>query len=70
MELGQPLHAFDADQISGNKVVVKKLKKGTKFITLDGLTRELGAEDLMICNAEDGNVYWWSIWRNSFRSYR
>ena len=54
MELGQPLHAFDADQITGNKVVVKKLSKGTKFITLDGLTRELGAEDLMICNTEEG----------------
>ena len=54
MELGQPLHAFDADRISGNRVVVKKLKKGTKFITLDGSTRELGAEDLMICNVEEG----------------
>ena len=54
MELGQPLHAFDADQIKGNKVIVKKLSKGTKFITLDALTRELGAEDLMICNQEEG----------------
>jgi len=54
MELGQPLHAFDADQIKGNKVIVRKLNKGTKFITLDGLTRELGAEDLMICNTEEG----------------
>lgn len=54
MEMGQPLHAFDADQIKGDKVIVKKLSKGTKFITLDGLTRELGAEDLMICNQEEG----------------
>jgi phenylalanyl-tRNA synthetase beta chain len=54
MELGQPLHAFDADQINGNKVIVKKLNKGTKFITLDSLTRELGAEDLMICNQKEG----------------
>ena len=54
MELGQPLHAFDADQIKGNKVIVRKLSKGTKFITLDSLTRELGAEDLMICNQEEG----------------
>jgi len=54
MEMGQPLHAFDADQIKGDKVVVKKLSKGTKFITLDGLNRELGAEDLMICNKEEG----------------
>lgn len=54
MELGQPLHAFDADQIKGNKVIVKKVNKGTKFVTLDGVERELGAEDLMICNAEEG----------------
>src|ERR1035437_75763 len=54
MELGQPLHAFDADQIKGNKVIVKKLSKGTKFITLDSLERELVADDLMICNAEEG----------------
>lgn len=54
MELGQPLHAFDADQIKGNKVIVKKLNKGTKFETLDGVAREIGAEDLMICNIEEG----------------
>ena len=50
--VGQPLHAFDANKIEGNKVVVKTLKKGTKFTTLDGVERELDAEDLMIC---DGN---------------
>jgi len=54
MELGQPLHAFDADKITDHKVVVKKLNKGTKFVTLDGATRELGSEDLMICNSEEG----------------
>jgi len=53
-ELGQPLHAFDADKITGNKVVVKKLPKGTKFITLDETERELSENDLMICNAEEG----------------
>lgn len=51
-ELGQPLHAFDANKIAGNKVVVKTLKKGTKFITLDEVERELHEEDLMICDAE------------------
>ncbi len=51
-ELGQPLHAFDADRIAGNKVVVKKLPKGTKFITLDEIERELTENDLMICDAE------------------
>lgn len=51
-ELGQPLHAFDASKISGNKIIVKTLPKGTKFTTLDGVVRELHEEDLMICDAE------------------
>lgn len=51
-ELGQPLHAFDAAKIKGNKILVKTLKEGTEFMTLDGETRKLHAEDLMICDAE------------------
>ena len=51
-ELGQPLHAFDADKIRGNKIIVQTLKKGTKFTTLDEVTRELHEEDLMICDEE------------------
>ncbi len=51
-ELGQPLHAFDADRIFGKKIVVRKVKAGTKFMTLDGEERELHEEDLMICDAE------------------
>ncbi len=51
-DLGQPLHAFDAFKIKGNKVVVKALPQGTKFTTLDGIERELHAEDLMICDAD------------------
>lgn len=51
-ELGQPLHAFDADKIKGKKVIVKTPAKGTKFITLDEVERELHEEDLMICDSE------------------
>ncbi|GAB3801508.1 phenylalanine--tRNA ligase subunit beta [Spirosoma humi] len=51
-DLGQPLHAFDAAKISGNKVVVKTLPEGTPFVTLDGVERKLTATDLMICDAE------------------
>lgn len=51
-EFGQPLHAFDADKISGNEVHVRFLQEGTKFITLDEKERSLFAEDLMICDAE------------------
>jgi len=50
MELGQPLHAFDAGHIEGKQVVVRKYPKGTKFTTLDEVERELGSEDLMICS--------------------
>ena len=52
-ELGQPLHAFDADAISGNKVIVKKCSEGTIFYTLDDAERKLSADDLMICNANE-----------------
>ena len=51
-ELGQPLHAFDAGKIRGNQVIVKTLPAGTKFITLDGVERELHTDDLMICDNE------------------
>lgn len=51
-ELGQPTHAFDANKISGNKVIVKTVNQGTKFTTLDGVERVLDKEDVMICNAE------------------
>ena len=51
-ELGQPLHAFDANKITGNKIEVKTVEKGTKFTTLDGVERELHEEDLMICDTE------------------
>lgn len=51
-DLGQPLHAFDAQKIAGKKVVVKTFPSGTKFTTLDGVVRELHEEDLMICDVE------------------
>ena len=54
-EFGQPLHAFDADKIEGNKVVVKNLEKGSKFISLDEIERELDTADLMICNDHKDN---------------
>jgi phenylalanyl-tRNA synthetase beta chain len=53
-ETGQPLHAFDADAIIGNKIIVKNLPDGTKFVTLDEKERKLSSEDLMICNETEG----------------
>ncbi|MBN8697455.1 MAG: phenylalanine--tRNA ligase subunit beta [Bacteroidetes bacterium] len=53
-ELGQPLHAFDADKIKGKKVIVKTLAEKSKFKTLDDVERELSSEDLMICDTNGG----------------
>jgi phenylalanyl-tRNA synthetase beta chain len=53
-EMGQPLHAFDADRIKGGRVIVKNLAEKTKFTTLDEVERELSANDLMICDADGG----------------
>ncbi|WP_162052898.1 phenylalanine--tRNA ligase subunit beta [Pontibacter pamirensis] len=51
-ELGQPLHAFDADKIKGDKIIMKTVAEGTNFKTLDGVERKLQATDLMICDTE------------------
>ncbi|MDR3047229.1 MAG: phenylalanine--tRNA ligase subunit beta [Bacteroidales bacterium] len=53
-DMGQPLHAFDANFIKGNQVIIKNLPQNTPFITLDGKEIKLHEEDLMICNAEAG----------------
>ena len=53
MEVGQPMHIFDADKIKGKKVIVKCLAKDTPFTTLDGVQRKLSDTNLMICNAEE-----------------
>jgi phenylalanyl-tRNA synthetase beta chain len=53
-EIGQPLHAFDADKIAGRKVIIRNLPEKSKFITLDNNERSLSSRDLMICNLEKG----------------
>jgi phenylalanyl-tRNA synthetase beta chain len=53
-EIGQPLHAFDADKIAGKKVIIRNLPEKSKFITLDNTERSLSSRDLMICNPEEG----------------
>ena len=53
MALGQPLHCFDADMVTGHKIVVKTMPEGTPFQTLDGVEHKLSDRDLAICNAEE-----------------
>jgi phenylalanyl-tRNA synthetase beta chain len=53
-EVGQPLHAFDADKIEGKKIIIKNLPEKSKFVTLDNVERSLSSRDLMICNKQEG----------------
>ena len=53
MAYGQPMHCFDADMVTGHKIVVRTQPEGTKFVTLDGDEHTLGEHDLSICNAEE-----------------
>ena len=53
-ETGHPMHAFDADQIEGDKVIVRTLPEKSRFTTLDEQERELSENDLMICNVKEG----------------
>lgn len=50
--MGQPLHCFDLDKVTGGEIVVRHCVEGTLFTTLDGVERKLDSRDLMICNAE------------------
>ena len=52
-ECGQALHAFDADKIKGNEIHVRLAKAGEKFVTLDGIEREMNERDLMIANKDE-----------------
>ena len=53
MAYGQPLHCFDADMVTGRKIVVRTMPEGTPFVTLDGVEHRLSDRDLAICNAEE-----------------
>ena len=51
-ECGQPLHAFDYDQVAGQKIIVRHSKPKEKFVTLDDKERELPENTLMICDGD------------------
>jgi phenylalanyl-tRNA synthetase beta chain len=51
-ELGQPLHAFDADKLAGRRIVVRRAERGEHLVTLDGVMRTLDGEMTVIADAE------------------
>ncbi|MEE2775292.1 MAG: phenylalanine--tRNA ligase subunit beta [Acidobacteriota bacterium] len=53
-EMGQPMHAFDLDRLAQSTIVVRRAAEGETLITLDGETRKLVAEDLVIADRERG----------------
>jgi len=52
LEFGQPLHAFDLDQVRGGQIIVRRATTAEPFATLDGIARTLDADDLVIADAE------------------
>ena len=52
LEMGQPMHAFDADEIVGNKIIVRRAEKGEKIVTLDEKEFTLTPDNLVICDGE------------------
>jgi phenylalanyl-tRNA synthetase beta chain len=52
-ELGQPLHAFDADKLNGGRIIVRKARAGEHLVTLDNKDRALHADDLVIADAQN-----------------
>ncbi len=51
LEIGQPLHAFDAEKIGGGEIIVRLAAMGETITTLDDKVRKLSPEDLLICDA-------------------
>ncbi len=56
LELGQPNHPYDLDRLAGRGLVVRRGREGEEIVTLDGVTRQLTADDCVIADAEGGAV--------------
>ncbi|NMW85623.1 phenylalanine--tRNA ligase subunit beta [Peptoniphilus sp. AGMB00490] len=53
LEYGQPLHAFDLDTLKNKKIVVRMAKDGEETVTLDGETRKLTSDDILITDGSE-----------------
>ncbi|MDQ3305974.1 MAG: phenylalanine--tRNA ligase subunit beta [Actinomycetota bacterium] len=56
LELGQPTHPYDLARLPGPGLRVRLARAGEKLVTLDGVTRNVGVDDLLICDGEDQPV--------------
>jgi len=52
LELGHPMHAFDANGVAGYSIVVRRARRGERFISLDGVERNLHPDDLLITDGD------------------
>jgi phenylalanyl-tRNA synthetase beta chain len=52
LEIGQPLHGFDMDELAGPGIVVRYATDGERLTTLDDVERDLTSQDLLICDVE------------------
>jgi phenylalanyl-tRNA synthetase beta chain len=50
LDVGQPNHAYDRDRLGGGGLLVRRARDGERLVTLDGATREVGPDDLLICD--------------------
>ena len=50
VEMGQPLHAFDFRFLEKERIIVRKSKKNEEFVSLDGKSRKLPQDTLLICD--------------------
>ncbi len=56
LELGQPLHAFDADRLTGKQIIIRRARKGEKLGLISGITAELSEHDLVIADSEKAHA--------------